>query len=92
MLPALMRGTRFGAPLLAAAILTGFALFVSETHAGDPGKAQTYLMEGEAASSKGDHEAALEAFRKAHEAHASGATAVRIALRHDDRDSFGGAA
>jgi PEGA domain len=69
------RSCRIGAPLLLAA-----AMLVAPTAFGqNPGKAQTHLVEGEAAARKGDHVAALAAFRKAHAANASGATAIRIA-------------
>ncbi|MEZ4439492.1 MAG: PEGA domain-containing protein [Polyangiaceae bacterium] len=60
-----------------------FALFLQglapAARAQDAGKAQTYLMEGEAASRDGRHEEALAAFEKAHALAPSGATAIRIA-------------
>ncbi|HHH27216.1 MAG TPA: PEGA domain-containing protein [Polyangiaceae bacterium] len=64
---------------LAASLLVGAALLAPPASAQNAGKAQTHLIAGEAAARKGDWKAALEAFRKAHEASPSGATAVRVA-------------
>jgi len=80
MLAALMRVHR----RMAAALLVGAALSSSPAAAQNAGKAQTYLLEGETAAKKGDWNAALTAFRKAHDASPSGATQVRVAGALDE--------
>ncbi len=64
---------------LAVSLLVGAALLSPPASAQNAGKAQTFLVEGEAAAKKGDWKAALAAFEKAHEANPSGPTAVRVA-------------
>lgn len=75
-----MLGALMGVPRrLAASLLVGAALLAPPVAAQNAGKAQTHLVEGEAAAKKGDWKAALEAFQKAHQANPSGPTAVRVA-------------